>query len=95
MLTNLTTNILATTTLQVWQYVIGSILFVISVCLTFLVLMQSGKDKSLSGSIAGGAETFFGKSKASTMDKVLSKLTIVGSVLFVVLAIVLTILLTK
>jgi len=95
MLTNLTTNILATTTLQVWQYVIGSILFVISVCLTLLVLMQSSKDKSLSGSIAGGAETFFGKSKASTMDKVLSKLTIVGSVLFVVLAIVLTILLTK
>ena len=47
--------------------------------------MQSGKDKRLSGTIAGGAETFFGKAKASTMDKMLSKLTTIVAIVFCVL----------
>ena len=37
------------------------------------VLMQSGKSAGLSGAIAGGAETFFGKKKG--MDDVLSKMS--------------------
>ena len=50
--------------------------------------MQSGKDKRLSGTIAGGAESFFGKSKASTMDKMLSKLTTIVAIVFAVLVLV-------
>lgn len=37
------------------------------------VLLQSGKSAGLSGAIAGGAETFFGKKKG--MDAFLSKLS--------------------
>lgn len=37
------------------------ILFAISIIV--IVLLQSGKQAGLSGSIAGGAETFFGKNK--------------------------------
>ncbi|PKM82840.1 MAG: preprotein translocase subunit SecG [Firmicutes bacterium HGW-Firmicutes-14] len=37
------------------------------------VLLQSGKSAGLSGAIAGGAETFFGKKKG--MDEFLSKLS--------------------
>ena len=37
------------------------------------VLLQSGKSAGLSGSIAGGAETFFGKGKS--MDEKLSRAT--------------------
>ena len=44
--------------------ILGIILLVLAVALVALVLFQSGKDKKLSGTIAGGAETFFGKSKA-------------------------------
>ncbi len=62
---------------------------VICVALIFVVLMQSSKQAGLSGSIAGGAETFFGKTKARTMDAMLGKLTSVCAVLFVILAIVL------
>lgn len=62
---------------------------VICVALIFVVLMQSGKQAGLSGTIAGGAETFFGKSKARTMDAMLGKLTSVCAVLFVILAVVL------
>ena len=44
-------------------YVLGSILLALTVFLVILILKQTGKDKSLSGTITGGsAETFFGKS---------------------------------
>ncbi len=45
-----------------------------------VVLLQSGKSAGLSGSIAGGAETFFGKKKG--LDELLGKITIVVGVLF-------------
>ena len=48
------------------------------------VLFQSSKSQGLSGSIAGGAETFFGKNKGKTMDGVLAKITVVLAILFVI-----------
>ena len=59
---------------------------IISLVLTTVVLMQSGKQTGLSGSIAGGAETFFGKNKARTMDGMLSRLTTILAVLFIVIS---------
>ncbi len=67
---------------------IGIILIVCAVFLVIAVLLQHGKNHNLSGTIAGGAETFFGKSKASTIDKKLSTLTTVVSIVFVVLVLV-------
>ncbi len=67
------------------QIAIGIILIIAAVFLVVAVLMQSGKSHNLSGTIAGGAETFFGKEKGSTLDKKLSKLTTVVSIVFVVL----------
>ena len=52
-----------------WFIALGFVLstFITSIAaslfLIFAVLMQSGKSKKLSGTIAGGAETFFGKTK--------------------------------
>ncbi|MGN1047692.1 MAG: preprotein translocase subunit SecG [Eubacteriales bacterium] len=66
----------------------GIVLLVMAVFLIVAVLMQSGKDKNLSGTIAGGAETFFGKSKASTMDKVLSKVTMAVAIIFTIIVVV-------
>lgn len=65
--------------------VLGIILIVASVFLIVAVLMQHGKDHNLSGTIAGGAETFFGKSKGQTIDKKLSVVTTVISIIFVAL----------
>ena len=48
---------------------------IVAIALIAIVLMQSGKTAGLSGSIAGGAETFFGKNKGRTIDAVLSKIT--------------------
>ena len=70
------------------QIIVGSILLLAAVFLVIAVLMQSGKSHNLSGTIAGGAETFFGKSKAKTWDKVLNKVTTIVAVCFALLVIV-------
>ena len=70
------------------QIAIGIILIISAVFLVVAVLMQHGKDHNLSGTIAGGAETFFGKSKASTWDKRLSKLTTVVAIVFTLLVLI-------
>ena len=68
--------------------VFGIILLVAAVFLVIAVLMQSGKSHNLSGAIAGGAETFFGKEKGKSLDKLFSKLTTVVAIIFVVLVII-------
>ena len=60
---------------------------IIAIVLIGTVLMQHGKQKGLSGTIAGGAETFFGKQKGKTIDKILSKATTVVAICFVVIVI--------
>lgn len=70
------------------EITIGIALLVMAVFLVGAVLMQSGKDSRMSGTIAGGAETFFGKAKASTWDRILSKLTVVISIVFTLLVLV-------
>ena len=68
--------------------VIAIALIVLSVALTVLVVMQSGKDKSLSGSISGASETFFGKTGSASNDKKLSTITTVLAIVFAVLVLV-------
>lgn len=65
--------------------VLGIILLIFAVFLVIAVLMQSGKSHNLSGTIAGGADSFFGKSKGKTADRILSKLTTVVAIVFALL----------
>ena len=71
------------------EVVFGVILLFFALFLVIAVLMQHGKTKNLSGTIAGGAETFFGKEKGKTIDKVLSTVTTVVAIIFVVVVLVL------
>ncbi len=68
---------------------------ILSLILIAVVLLQSGKSAGLSGSIGGGAETFFGKNKARTIDGLLEKATGIVAILFVVTSIVLSLFLNK
>lgn len=63
-------------------------LLVLGVLLIVAVLMQHGKSYGLSGTIAGGAETFFGKDTGKRIDKVLSRATTVIGALFMILSLV-------
>lgn len=70
-------------------YIILSILqVIIGLGLIAVVLLQSGKSAGLSGSIAGGAEQFFGGKKKG-LDELLSKWTKWGAGAFVLLTLVL------
>lgn len=74
------------------ELVFSIILLVFAVFLVIAVLLQHGKNYNLSGTIAGGAETFFGKEKGRTIDKILSKLTSVVAIIFVLMVIALYVL---
>lgn len=77
------------------ELVIGILLLVMALFLIVSILMQSGKSKKLSGTIAGGAETFFGKQKGQAINKTLSRVTNVVSIVFVVLVFALLLINTK
>lgn len=69
--------------------IILTVIFAIDcIALTIVVLMQEGKQQGL-GSIAGVADTYWGKNKGRSMEGGLVKATTLMAVLFFVLAIVL------
>lgn len=69
--------------------IILTVIFAIDcVALTAVVLMQEGKQQGL-GSIAGAADTYWGKNKGRSMEGGLVKATTVMAVLFFVLAVIL------
>ena len=73
-------------------YIIGGVMVLLAILLTAMILMQTGKDQGLSSAISGGSsDTFFGRSGGSKKEKWLFRFTLIGSVVFVVLSIVLTI----
>ena len=69
-------------------YILMGVLLVMGAFLIVAVLMQHGKDRGLSGTIAGGAETFFGKDKGTRIDRMLGRLTTIVGIIFVVIVIV-------
>ena len=74
--------------MPVLEIILAVLLGLISLGLVVAVLMQPGKDKRLSGAIAGGADTFFAKGKAGKWDQLLGKVTVAMCIAFFVLILV-------
>ncbi len=83
-----TTAATEATKLGAVEIVLGVLIMVLALVMIVAVLFQSSKDKSLSSSISGAAETFFSKSKTGTLDKILSKVTLFASIAFAILVVV-------
>ena len=78
------------------ELVLTITLVVLAVALVTCVLLQSGKDKSLSGTITGGAaDSFFSKGKGKSKDKIFSLITTILAVVFAIVAVVTVIFITK
>ncbi len=77
-----------------YEIIFGIVLIVLSIFITALVLLQEGNSQGLSGTIAGGAETFFGKNKGRTMEAKLVKLTKIVGIGFFVIALAAKIIIT-
>ena len=63
------------TSLLWYHYVLGAVLIISSIIIVILVMLQQSRQEGLSGAIAGGAETFFGKNKGRTIEAKLAKYT--------------------
>lgn len=77
--------------MAVLKVVFTALLIIAELFLIIVVLLQSGKSAGLSGSIAGGAETFFGKHKARSFEGKLQRLTKVAAAAFIIIALILAI----
>lgn len=75
------------------KIIVNVIHIVFSISIIVMVLLQSGKSAGLSGTITGGAETFFGKHKGRTIDALLNKYTSFAAIAFLVTSLVLFLLL--
>ena len=71
------------------QIIVSIFHIIFSLSIIIIVLLQSGKTAGLSGAIAGGAETFFGKNKGRTIDAMLSKYTSIAAIMFLVTSVLL------
>lgn len=80
--------------MAVYEIIFAVVLIILAIGIVALVLLQEGNSKGLSGAIAGGADTFFGKNKGRTMEAKLVKLTKVIGISFFVVALAAKIILT-
>lgn len=75
--------------MEVAKWIVNILHVIFAISIIVIVLLQSGKQAGLSGSIAGGAETFFGKNKGRTIDALLGKYTAFAAIAFLITSIVL------
>lgn len=75
------------------EIVLGVLLIFTSLATIVIVLMQKSREGGLSGAIAGGSDTFFGKNKGRTKEAILAKVTRYVAIVFFVLCIATTLLL--
>ncbi|MPW25935.1 preprotein translocase subunit SecG [Alkalibaculum sp. M08DMB] len=62
------------------------LLVISSIVLIASILLQSGKSAGLSGTIAGGAESLFGKKRATGYEAILERATTISAVVFMLSA---------
>lgn len=71
------------------QYILGAILLVAAIFLVVVVVLQNKAKRGLSGAIAGGTDSYLGKSgSTAAKGKMLSKLTTIVAIVFVVIVLV-------
>lgn len=73
------------------KFALSIVEVIASIFLIVTILLQPSKQQGL-GAIEGGADTFFGTTKARGIDAVLAKISTVVAIAFVVIAIALNIL---
>ena len=70
--------------MMVLEWALLGILLVSALFIIIAVIFQKSADEGLSGTIAGGNETFYGKEKSAHTDKLWFRLTLIVSIVFVV-----------
>ena len=71
------------------QVVVSVLLIIASLVLIASILLQSGKSAGMSGEIAGGAESIWGKNKGRSYEGKLEKATAASAIIFVIASLIL------
>ncbi len=75
----------------IWEIVLGALLILMSVAIIIVIILQEGNQQGV-GVVTGGADTFFSKNKARSIDAFLSRWTKVFAAVFVLAVIGLNVL---
>lgn len=73
---------------MVGQIILGVLVFLASIVVIAVVLLQQGHRSGINGAISGGADTFLSKTKARTLDAMLSRVTKYIAIGFFVLVLI-------
>ena len=74
--------------MDILELILLVVLLVSAAVIIVAVLLQKSNEDGLSGSIAGGAETFLSKNKAKSLDAKLAKMTKWVAFTFMILALI-------
>ena len=74
----------------VLEYVLGSVLLLFSIAIIIVIILQEGHQQGL-GVVTGGADTFFSKNKARSIDAFLSRWTKLFALVFVIVVVALNV----
>lgn len=72
----------------VWEIILGTLLILMSIGMIIVIILQEGNQKGV-GVVTGGADTFFSKNKARSIDAFLSRWTKFFAIGFVICVIAL------
>lgn len=73
---------------MIGEYILLAVLLLCSIFIVTAVTILKSSDEGLSGTIAGGSETYYGKDKSMRKDRVLSKWTLIVSIVFALCVVV-------
>ncbi len=68
--------------------IVGILVILVSLFIIVTVIFQQSHRRGVNGVISGGADTFFSKNKAKTVESMLAKVTRILAIVFFVLVIV-------
>lgn len=74
--------------LEIVSLIFLVVLLVAAVFIVVAVVFQKTGEDGLSGAIAGGADTFYGRDKSAHTDRILFKWTMIAGIVFVVATLV-------
>ncbi len=76
--------------MSVWGYILGGLLILASLVMIIVIILQEGNQQGL-GVVSGGADTFFSKNKARSIDAILARTTKWFAIAFVAVVLALNI----
>ena len=68
--------------MEILEIVLLVLLLISAAFIVVAVVLQKSNEDGLSGTISGGAETFYGKDKSSDADRALFKWTLIAGIVF-------------